>query len=276
MDMSGLLSYAAPLAPAAVVVGFFVWFANWIPQIHWSPPQKHAIAAGASPAELAALGKTIARERGCLACHTIEPGVGVKGGGRGPNLAEIAARRARGVTGGPGSLVEYLVQSLYEPGAYLVEGYANIMPPSIGAPAKLTYEEVVAVVNHMQSLGGRPSVRIGDIPRPAGMVAAAPAKTPSTLEPKALLESQGCLACHGLEEGKTSVGPTLAAARLKEVAASRKMSMAAFLVEAIVDPRAYEPKGFPSGVMPQDYGAKLTAAQLKALVDYLAAAERKP
>lgn len=275
--MNRLLSYAVPLAPAAVVVGFFVWFANWIPQIHWSPPQKHAIAAEASPAELAALGRTIARERGCLACHTIEPGAGVKGGGRGPNLAEVAARRARGVTGGPGSLVEYLVQSLYEPGAYLVEGYADIMPPSTGAPAKLNYEEIVAVVNYLQSLGGRPAVRIGDIPRPSGAVAAAvPAKAPSTLEPKALLESQGCLACHSLEEGKTSVGPTLAAARLKEAAASRKMSMESFLMEAIVEPRAYEPKGFPSGVMPQDYGAKLTAAQLKALVDYLAAAERKP
>lgn len=275
--MSRLFSFAVPLMPAAIVVGLFVWFANWIPQIHWSPPQKRAIAAEAKPAELAALGKTIARERGCLACHTIEPGAGVKGGGRGPNLAEIAARRASGVKGGPSNLVEYLVQSLYEPGAFLVEGYANIMPPSTGAPAKLNYEEIVAVVNYLQSLGGRPAVRIGDIPRPSGAVAAAvPAKAPSTLEPKTLLESQGCLACHSLEEGKTSVGPTLAVARLKEGAASRKMSMEAFLVEAIVDPRAYEPKGFPSGVMPQDYGAKLTAAQLKALVDYLAGAERKP
>lgn len=275
--MSRLFSFAVPLMPAAIVVGFFVWFANWIPQIRWSPPKKFAIAAETSPAELAALGKTIVRERGCLACHTIEPGAGVKGSGRGPNLADVAARRASGVKGGPSNLVEYLAQSLYEPGAYLVEGYANIMPPSTGAPAKLNYEEIVAVVNYLQSLGGRPAVRIGDIPRPSGAVAAAvPAKAPSTLEPKALLESQGCLACHSLEEGKTSVGPTLAVARLKEAAASRKMSMEAFLVEAIVDPRAYEPKGFPSGVMPQDYGAKLTAAQLKALVDYLAAAERKP
>lgn len=276
--MSRLFSFAVPLMPAAIVVGLFVWFANWIPQIHWSPPQKHAIAAEASPAELAAHGKEIVRQRGCLACHTLEPGAGVMTGhGRGPNLADIGSRRARGVQGGPSTLVEYLVQALYEPGAYLVEGFANIMPPSTGAPAKLNYEEIVAVVNYLQSLGGKPAVRIGDIPRPSGAVAAAvPAKAPSTLEPKALLESQGCLACHSLEEGKTTVGPTLAAARLKEAAASRKMSIEAFLVEAIVDPRAYEPKGFPSGVMPQDYGAKLTAAQLKALVDYLAAAERKP
>lgn len=275
--MSPLFSYAAPLVPSVMVVGFIVWFANWIPQIHWSPPKKVAIEAGASPAELAALGQTIARERGCLACHTIEPGAGVKGSGRGPNLSGIAARRAQGVKGGPGTLVEYLVQSLYEPGAYLVEGYADIMPPSTGAPAKLTDEETVAVVNYLQSLGGTPSVRIGGIPRSSGtLAAAAPTKAPSTLEPKALLESQGCLACHSLEPGKQAVGPTLAAANLKESASARKMSVEAYLLEAIVDPGAYEPKGFPSGVMPRDYGAKLSAAQLRTLVDFLSSGKGKP
>lgn len=275
--MSRLFSYATPLVPSVLVVGFFVWFANWIPQIHWSPPKKVAIGTSATPAELAALGQTIVRERGCLACHTIEPGAGVKGGGRGPNLSGIAARRAQGVKGGPGTLVEYLVQSLYEPGAYLVEGYANIMPPSTGAPAKLSYEEIAAVVNYLQSLGGTPSVRIGAFPRPSGAVAAAaPTKASSTLEPKALLESQGCLACHSFEPGKQTVGPTLAAARLKESASARKMSVEAYLLEAIVDPGAYEPKGFPSGVMPRDYGNKLNAAQLRALVEFLSAGKSKP
>jgi hypothetical protein len=41
------------------------------------------------------------------------------------------------------------VQALYEPGAFLVEGYANIMPGSTRPPAKLGYEEVVAVINYL-------------------------------------------------------------------------------------------------------------------------------
>jgi cytochrome c2 len=269
--MNRVVFYATPAIPAAIVLGLFVWFANWIPQTRWHPPEKFTIEAKASPAQLAAFGKDIARQKGCLTCHTIEPGAGTKGGGRGPNLADIAQRRARGVPVGPGNLVDYLVQSLYEPGAYIVEGYANIMPPSMGAPAKLPYEEVVAVVNYLQSLGGRPSVRIGDIPRPAHPAAAtASTKQTETKDPMALLNGFGCLACHSMEAGKTSVGPSLAAADLRKAAAERKQSAEAYLIEAIVDPKAYERKGFPTGVMPEDYGSKLTAAQLKLMVDHLA------
>ena len=144
--MSRALPYVTPFVPAFLVIGFFVWFANWIPQTRWEPPKTQEISAALTPPELAEIGQTIVRQRGCLACHTIEPGAGVEGGGRGPNLAGIAARRAQGVKGGPGDLVEYLAQSLYEPGAFLVEGFANIMPPSISAPANLGYEETVAVI----------------------------------------------------------------------------------------------------------------------------------
>ncbi|MCC6531627.1 MAG: cytochrome c [Burkholderiales bacterium] len=273
--MRSVAAYAVPALPAAIVVGFFVWFANWIPQTRWQPPQKLTISEAMTPTELATLGATLVRQRGCMTCHTIEPGAGIKGGGRGPNLADIAVRRAKGATGGPASLMEYLTQSLYEPSAYLVEGFSNIMPASTAAPAKLNYEEVVAVVNYLQSLGGRPSVKIGDIPRPAGIAAAAPAPlAASAADPKALFNSLGCAGCHSLEAGKKVLGPSLDAAGIRQAAAARKMSLEAFLGEAIVDPKAYESKEFPTGVMPQDFGTKLTAAQLVALIDYLTG--RKP
>lgn len=268
--MKSLAAHGAPVLPAVIVVGFFVWFANWIPQTRWQPPQKLAITGSMTPAELAVQGETLVRQRGCLTCHTIEPGAGVKGGGRGPNLAEVASRRGGGVQGGPGTLVEYLVQSLYEPGAYVVDGFSNIMPASTAAPAKLGYEEVVAVVNFLQSLGGKASVKIGDIPRPSG-AAAAPAPAAATVsDPRALFESLGCAGCHSLEAGKKVLGPSLDVDGLTQAATARKMSVEAFLVESIVDPKAYEAKDYPSGVMPQDYGARLNAAQLKSLVDHLA------
>ncbi len=116
--MNGMLRLFTPAIPAAVAVGFFVSFANWIPQTHWTPPKKLALTADLTPAELARAGATIVRERGCMACHTMEPGAGVKGGGRGPNLDGIAARRAQGAGGAAANAVDYLVQSLYEPGAH--------------------------------------------------------------------------------------------------------------------------------------------------------------
>ena len=63
---------------------------------------------------------------------------------------------------------------------------------------------------------------------------------------------------------------------MKQAAAERNMSFEAFLIESIVNPKAYEKKGTPSGVMPQDYGTRMNAAQLDALVRYLAAQGRQP
>lgn len=270
------LPYATPLVPAFVVIGFFVWFANWIPQTRWEPPKVQAISAALTPPELAEIGKTIVRQRGCLACHTIEPGAGVKGAGRGPNLAGVAARRAQGVKDGPGSLVDYLAQALYEPGAYLVEGYADIMPPSIAAPASLSYEEAVAVIAYLQSLGKTPTVKVGDVPRPAASARSAQPAAAATGDPAALFVALACEGCHSLKAGETKVGPPLDAAGMKQAAAARGMSLEAFLMESIVDPKAYERKDFPGGVMPQDYGTRMNATQLAAMVRHLAAAGGRP
>lgn len=279
--MNRALPYVTPLIPAFAVIGFFVWFSNWIPQTRWQPPRTQEISAALTPAELAQVGQTIVRQRGCLACHTIEPGAGVKGGGRGPNLSGIATRRAQGVKGGPDNLVDYLAQALYEPSAYLVEGYANIMPPSISAPANLGYEEAVAVIAYLQSLGRTPTVKVGDVPKPAGVKSASPGAKPAAADapaadPAALFATLGCDACHSLKAGETKVGPALDALGMKQAAAERKMTLEAFLMESIVNPKAYERKNTPSGVMPQDYGIRMNAAQLDALVRYLAAQGKQP
>src|SRR3972149_4086530 len=129
-----------PVIPALVVLGFFVWFSNWIPQTRWEPPKARAIGAPA--------------------------------------------------------LAGYLTQSLYEPGAYLVEGYANIMPPSFRPPAKLTYEEMTAVVNYLMSLGGTPTVKAGALPRPpaaAGRAVAALLAAPGAPAARAALGKDHCL-----------------------------------------------------------------------------------
>jgi mono/diheme cytochrome c family protein len=265
--MTRVAQYVTATIPALAILGFFVWFANWIPQTSWEPPQKLAISAGAAPAQLASIGDTIVRERGCMACHTIEPGVGVEGGGRGPNWADLAVRRAQGVPGGPDNLTEYLAQALFEPSAYLVDGFADIMPAATDAPAKLTYEETVAAINYLQTMGGTPSVRLGDIPRPAAAAAAPSAETPT--DPAALFATFKCAACHSLAAGEVRVGPTLDTASLRRAAADRGTSAEAYIMESIVDPAAFEGEGFPSGVMPPDFGTQLTAGQLQALVNYL-------
>jgi mono/diheme cytochrome c family protein len=268
--------YAVATVPALIILGFFVWFANWIPQTEWDPPEKQDIGASMTPAQLAVVGHTIALQRGCMACHTIELGAGVQGGGRGPNWSGLAARRAQGVTGGPDNLVDYLAQALYEPGAYLVEGYADIMPAATSAPAKLTYEEVVAVVNYLQSLGGTPTAELGDIPRPSGETAGGGVATggassagASITNPVEIFSTFLCATCHSLERGVVLVGPPLDAANLEETASGRGVSPRAYVIESIVNPGAFEKEGTLSGVMPPTFGDQMTAGQLEALLDYL-------
>lgn len=269
-----------PVIPALLVLGFFLWFSNWIPQTRWEPPKVRAIGAQMTPTELARIGAVLIRERGCLTCHTNEPGVGPKGQGRGPNFANIAPRRANGVPGGPTNLARYLAQSLYEPGAYLVEGYANIMPASQRPPAKLTYEEATAVVDYLMSLGGTPTVKVGDLPRPPAeaaraQTAAATPSGPGGANAMALLDKHNCLTCHAFKTGDDRPGPPLIVATLRENAAARGISLDAYLAESIVQPRAFVRGDFPPDLMPDEYGAQLTAGELHAIVSYLALSEPK-
>jgi len=155
------------------------------------------------------------------------------------------------------------------------------MPPSTGAPASLSYEEVVAVIAYLQSLGRTPTVKVGDVPKPTGVRVAREAKatTPEpavSTDPAAMFSSFNCGDCHSLKTGEVKLGPALDAPGLKQAAAGRGMNIEAYLIESIVDPKAYERKGFPSGVMPQDYGTRMTAAQLDAFVRYLAAQGKRP
>lgn len=268
-----------PVVPALVVLGFFVWFSNWIPQTRWEPPRTRTIGAQMTAVDLARVGALLVRERGCLTCHTIEPGANVKGQGRGPNFVGIASRRATGVPSGPSDLASYLAQSLYDPGAYLVEGYANIMPPSHRPPAKLGYEETTAVVDYLMSLGGTPTVKVGDLPRPtmeARQPAASAAPTAiGTIEPMAVLEKYNCIACHALKPGEDLPGPPFVLATLREGAAARGLSLDSYLIESIVQPRAFMRGDFPPYLMPDDYGTQITAGELHAVITYLSSLESK-
>jgi len=70
----------------------------------------------------------------------------------------------------------------------------------------------------------------------------------------------GCSACHSVEAGKVLVGPSLAG--IAE-------DSAAELRASIVNPGANVEEGFDAGVMPTDYGTKLTEQQINDLVAYL-------
>ena len=81
----------------------------------------------------------------------------------------------------------------------------------------------------------------------------------------------GCGACHLLSDagGAGQVGPPLDG--IGEVAGTRinGISAADYLEASILNPDEFVVPGYPAGVMPLDYGAKMTPAEVQVMVDYL-------
>jgi len=86
-----------------------------------------------------------------------------------------------------------------------------------------------------------------------------------------LFTQYGCSACHALADAgaRGTVGPSLDG--IGTTAASRVpgLDARAYIEQSILDPHAFVAEGFPSGVMPPNFGERLSQEQLRALIDYL-------
>ena len=250
---------------ALVVMGTYTYYANSIPQIQSKPPAELSLEGGnVTTAQLVKAGEEIFHTKGtCEICHRI----GQKGT-RAPDLAGIGARAAKTKPGM--NAKQYIIESLLEPGAFLVEGYPNIMPHVDKPPIALNRSEVWALTAFLESLGGTPDVKLDDIPKTAGATAsgggaAAEVKIPG--DPKAgeavFSGKGGCIACHKAGKiGASPVGPDLS-----QIA---KIQTADYVMKKIIDPAGSGTvAGFPKGVMPPMFGQTLTAKEYVDLVAFL-------
>ncbi|MBI3764059.1 MAG: c-type cytochrome, partial [Chloroflexi bacterium] len=244
-------------------VGFFVGFASSIPQIESRPPADTTLGVNMSPAQLAEAGKAVVTgdKIGCLNCH----GVG-QPGPRAPDLAGVGARaqtrfNEADYTGHATNAEGYLRESLLDPCVYKVKGYDCLMG-GLAIDKNLTPAEITAVVAYLQSLGGEITVSLS-----AQDLAAAPAgggggaglagKTAQEI-----VANAGCGGCHTLSAlglaGK--VGPDLSAIGAR--------ANPDYIRQSIIDPGAVIAKSCPGGpcpdgVMPKNFGGRLTADQLE-------------
>jgi mono/diheme cytochrome c family protein len=247
---------------ALAVMGAYTFYANWIPQLESRPPEDLSLEGReVTPEQLVRAGEEIFKGKGgCLVCHQ----VGQKGT-RAPDLAGVGA--ASGRRPGMGAKA-YLIESLLEPGAYLVEGYPNIMPRVDRPPIALNRSEIWALTAYLQSLGGTVDVALADIPATAGAATAAAA--PALRLPgdpaagQAIFTGKGaCIACHkaGALAG-SPVGPDLS-----QIA---RIQTPDYIIGKILDPaRMGTVAGYPAGVMPPTLGQTLTARELVDLVAFL-------
>jgi mono/diheme cytochrome c family protein len=259
------ISLKVGIFSVAVMAGY-TYFANSIPQIESKPPQELSLEGGnVTPAQLIRAGEEIYKTKGtCEICHRI----GQKGT-RAPDLAGVGARAAK-TKGGLGAK-QYLLESLITPNAFVVEGYPPIMPAVDKPPIALNRSEVWALTAFLESLGGTVDVTLADIPATVGAggsggtAAAAEVKIPGDVKlGKAVFMGKGtCLACHKAGDiPGTPVGPDLT-----QIA---RIQTPDYIMRKILDPKSTGTvANYPAGVMPQDFGTRLTSKEYVDLVAFL-------
>ncbi|RMF88508.1 MAG: hypothetical protein D6736_10385 [Nitrospinota bacterium] len=209
----------------------------------------------------------------CYTCHSI----GGRGSAiRGPNLGETGplhlpigarsverARERAGQTGKPFTATDYLLESLVEPGAYVVQGYNNIMPVIWKPPIALKPEEIKAVVLYLQSQGGTVDGKAIDAsPFFQQLKATTPTTETRVVEAwKPYLSGDpergkrlffdlggpaGCAVCHKVGEQGGMVGP-----ELTKIAAIQSPQ---YILESILE---------PSKVVVPGYGFTVTSLTLQ-------------
>src|SRR5687768_1523766 len=184
---------------SVVIMVAYSYYANSIPQIESKPPQELSLEGGnVTPAQLVKAGEEIYKTKGtCEICHRI----GQKGT-RAPDLAGVGARAAKAKPGM--NPKQYLLESLINPNAHIVEGYPPIMPAVDKPPIGLNRSEVWALTAFLESLGGTVDVTLNDIPPTVGASAGAGGGAPAEVKipgdanaGKAIYTGKGgCLACH--------------------------------------------------------------------------------
>lgn len=246
-----------------VLVLFFLWIGRTI-TIMTGGEKKAVAAVGVDPEA----GEAIYFGKGkCSTCHSVGdkgsaircPNHGVSGDKFPLPMGERAVERAlerEKKTGKKYTAVDYLIECIAEPGAYVVEGYKNEMPHVYKPPISLTPDEVKAVISFLQSVGG--DVDIAAINNPPGegkrlfgviRAAAASAKEAVPFKPYIqgdpaegeklffdLKSNAGCGKCHTIKDKGGKVGP-----ELTDVAGTRPIE---FIIESVMDPSKEIASGF--------------------------------
>lgn len=181
-----------------LVVGFYSFYANSIPQTESHPPKKISLDAKLSEDEMIEAGERVYSTKGtCGICHAIG-----RKGSRGPDLNGVGLRAANRREGMNAKI--YLLESLLDPSVYLVEGYAPMMPPMAGI---LTPGEVMVTVAYLQSLGGQVNITPEDVQ--AAMQVGASSTSPVTEVAPAVEETAVNTIINEVKSGDAEKGKTV-------------------------------------------------------------------
>ncbi|MEE8500448.1 MAG: hypothetical protein V3S27_07720 [Kiloniellales bacterium] len=243
-----------------IVLGTFLWIGYEITEMTGGE-KKAAAAVEISPEG----GETIYWGKGrCFTCHSVgDRGSAVRGpnhGQFGEKFAEpmgaraVSRAKARSEkTGQEFTAVDYLVESLADPGAYVVEGYKNEMAVVYAPPISLSLLEIKAVIAFLLAQGGdldmaavdgAPSAVTERFYNKIAAAAAAGGGDPGAGE---VVYEDNCLECHALGEADGEMGPNLAGIAGKGLK---------FISDSILQPAKSITPGFETFVVVANDGRK--------------------
>lgn len=199
----------------------------------------------------------------CFTCHSIgDRGSAVRGPNQGvfgekfplpigARAAERAKERSQ-KTGQTYAATDYLVESLADPGAYVVEGYKNEMAIVYAPPIALNLKEVKAVIAYLQSQGGE--VDLDAIEKPSEVskkffakIAAAQAAGGGDPGAGEAVFASNCANCHLVKGQGGKIGPDLSAIAAKGVK---------FIEDSILRPAKSITPGFETWSVTEKEGRK--------------------
>lgn len=278
--------YRAVSHPLLKVVGFsllltlsFTWIAHLLPQIEGeAPTQESTDFSGMNKEQFVALGEELYRGKGnCTLCHNELD--------RAPDLLQLhTGDLIKGRLADPNyrgksqSIESYLMESMIDPGIYVVSGYGqkgsnDTISPMHAAdkpPISLNLDEMNAIIAFLQDKDGLeitvPLPQPGEVAEendPVTPQAEPPPITPveSDRSAETLLSGLGCIACHSVLNSTSTIGPDL---RNIGQRLGREE-----LREGILFPDKSVTEGYYPGMMPKDYGTKMQATELEGMLDYL-------
>lgn len=271
------MSWLKVAAFVLVLVGLFVWAGETLTR---ASGDNRRVAPG--EAVSVANGELIFWGPGkCSTCHA----VGTRGTSvRGPNLGEsrdgsIIAMRAieraaerSAALGRSMTPTEYLVESLSDPSAHVVEGFKDEMPVIYKPPIALEPGQFTSVILYLQSLGGEPDRGLISLPadaqRSAGAVSTAAWEPYLDGDPvrgrELFFDATGpaaCGVCHRVDGEGGEIGPDLT-----QVAGTRT---AQFIVESLLEPDANIAGGYEMSLMPGNLAEMLTVQEFHDLLAFL-------
>ncbi|MCP4044109.1 MAG: c-type cytochrome [Gammaproteobacteria bacterium] len=204
-----------------VLLGSFLWVGNAITEMTGGEKK-----AGGQVEISPEGGEMIFWGKGrCFTCHSVgDEGSAV----RCPNLGQFgekfplpigsrAAERAKQrseETGQHFTATDYLIESVSQPGAYVVDGYKNEMAIVYAPPISLSLHEIKAVLSYLQSQGGDVDLEALDNPTEIAKtyyarIAAASAAGGGDPGHGQEVFDDNCAECHKIKGEGGEVGPAL-------------------------------------------------------------------